>query len=121
MPALSERQDTRDAWFASLADVKNRRREPWVLEGLRYLHHPLRASQSEKYIRPALNLLSEIQRTGDIFFPANWMNATLGGHNTRAAADVVHRFLAEHMAPGLRDLDRLAGVQAAGRGEHVLP
>ena len=29
-----------------------------------------------------------------------------------------HRFLAEHMAPGLRDLDRLAGVQAAGRGEH---
>jgi len=96
MPALSERQDTRDAWFASLADVKNRRREPWVLEGLRYLHHPLRASQSEKYIRPALNLLSEIQRTGDIFFPANWMNATLGGHNTRAAADVVHRFLAEH-------------------------
>ena len=28
----------------------NRRREPWVLEGLRYLHHPLRAAASEKYI-----------------------------------------------------------------------
>jgi aminopeptidase N len=95
MPALSNRQDARDAWFGSLADVKNRRREPWVLEGLRYLNHPLRAPQSERYLRPALDLLGEIQRTGDIFFPTNWMNATLDGHNTRAAADGVRAFLAE--------------------------
>ena len=94
-PALSDRQDTRDAWFASLADVKNRRREPWVLEGLRYLNHPLRAPQSDKYLRPALDLLREIQRTGDIFFPTNWMNATLDGHNSRPAATAVRAFLAE--------------------------
>ena len=96
MPALSDQQATRDAWFENLRDVKNRRREPWVLEGLQYLHHPLRAAQSEKYIRPSLDLLIEIQRTGDIFFPTRWMNATLSGHNTRSAADVVRTFLNEH-------------------------
>ena len=93
MPALSDRPETRDAWFQSLKDVKNRRREPWVLEGLQYLHHPLRAAQSEKYIRPSLDLLLDIQRTGDIFFPTRWTNATLGGHNTKSAADVVREFL----------------------------
>ena len=95
MPALSDKQETRDAFFQSLSDVKNRRREPWVQEGLRYLNHPLRAAQSGKYVRPALELLKEIQRTGDIFFPTNWMNATLSGHNTRVAAEVVQAFLAE--------------------------
>jgi aminopeptidase N len=94
MPALSERQDTRDAWFDRLKNVNDRRHEPWVLEGLQYLHHPLRASQSEKYILPSLSLLVEIQRTGDIFFPTRWMNATLGGHNTRTAAETVRKFLA---------------------------
>ncbi len=33
-PALSPDPAVRDAFFDSLADVKNRRREPWVLEGL---------------------------------------------------------------------------------------
>src|SRR5258708_8806465 len=56
-PALSSEVGERDAWFASLADVANRRHEPWVLEGLRYLHHPLRAAASEKHIEPGLLLL----------------------------------------------------------------
>jgi aminopeptidase N len=95
MPALSDRQDARDAWFESLRDLKNRRHEPWVLEGLQYLHHPLRAVQSEKHIRTSLELLIEIQRTGDIFFPTRWMNASLGGHNTQTAANSVRAFLRE--------------------------
>jgi len=95
MPALSGREETRDLFFQSLLDVKDRRHEPWVLEGVRYLHHPLRARHSEKYLRPALDLVQEIQRTGDIFFPRNWMDATLGGHNTPTAAEVVRTFLAE--------------------------
>jgi aminopeptidase N len=95
IPALSENQDKRDAWFQSLKDVNNRRREPWVLEGLQYLHHPLRAAQSEKYIRPSLDMLLEIHRTGDIFFPTRWMNSTLGGHNSRAAAATVREFLSQ--------------------------
>ena len=95
MPALSDRAETRDSWFQSLKDVNNRRREPWVLEGVTYLHHPLRGSQPEKYIRPSLDLLLDIHRTGDIFFPTRWMNATLGGHNTRSAAGTVQGFLSE--------------------------
>jgi aminopeptidase N len=95
MPALSESSQTRDAWFESLKDVKNRQHEPWVLEGLQYLHHPLRGAQSEKYIRPSLDLLVEIQRTGDIFFPTRWINATLGSHNTPAAAKTVREFLTQ--------------------------
>jgi aminopeptidase N len=93
MPALSDKQETRDAWFQGLKDVNNRRREPWVLEGLQYIHHPLRAAQSEKYIPTSLEMLVEIHRTGDIFFPTRWMNATLGGHNTKSAASTVRDFL----------------------------
>ncbi len=95
MPALSENSAARDAFFESLKDVKNRRREPWAAQGLGFLNHPLRAPDSEKYILPALDLLTEIQRTGDIFFPKNWMDAALGGHQTRAAAGGVRQFLAE--------------------------
>jgi aminopeptidase N len=98
-PALSANAATRDAWFASLADVSNRRHEPWVLEGLRYLHHPLRAEASRKYIQPALEMLRDIQRTGDIFFPKRWMDATLGGHQAPAAAEIVRSFI-ERRPPG---------------------
>jgi aminopeptidase N len=97
-PALSGDSREREAWFASLADVANRRREPWVLEGLRYLHHPLRAQQSEKYIESSLLLLREIQRTGDIFFPKRWMDATLSGYQSTTAADTVRAFV-ERLTP----------------------
>ena len=92
-PALSPNAAEREAWFASLADVANRRREPWVLEGLRYLHHPLRAGASEKFIEPSLVMLREIQRTGDIFFPKRWMDATLGNYQSRSARAIVDAFI----------------------------
>jgi aminopeptidase N len=92
-PALSSDAAERDRFFASLADVSNRRHEPWVLDGLRYLHHPSRAQTSLKYVSPSLNLLQEIQRTGDIFFPKRWMDATLSGHRSLEAASVVRSFL----------------------------
>jgi aminopeptidase N len=95
IPALSDRQETRDSFFESLWDVKNRRTEPWVLESLHYLNHPLRAAQSRKYLDPALDLLPEIRQTGDIFFPKNWMDAILSGHNSTAAAKIVRAFLAD--------------------------
>ncbi len=92
-PALSGDPAVRDALFASFADVTNRRREPWVLEALSYLHHPLRAAASEKYIERSLAMLQEIQRTGDIFFPKRWTDATLSGHNSSSAARLVRAFL----------------------------
>jgi aminopeptidase N len=96
MPALSADPSVRDAFFKSLASVENRRHEPWVLEALTYLHHPLRAEQSEKYIGPSLELVEEIQRTGGIFFPKGWLDATLGGHSSGRAAAIVQQFLADH-------------------------
>ena len=91
--ALSPNAAEREAWFASLAEAANRRREPWVLEGLRYVHHPLRANASETLVEPSLVMLREIQRTGDIFFPKRWMDATLGNYQTRTAAATVRAFL----------------------------
>jgi len=76
-----------------LKDPVNRRREPWVLEGLGYLHHPLRAEVSAHYVKPSLEMLREIQRTGDIFFPKRWMDATLSGHVSPAVAQTVKSFV----------------------------
>ena len=39
-------------------------------------------------------MLREIQRTGDIFFPKRWVDATLSGHSSPAAARIVDAFMA---------------------------
>lgn len=93
MPALDPDAEARARVFAGLADPKNRTHEPWVLDVLHYMHHPLRAASAEPFIRPSLNMLQEIQKTGDIFFPKNWMDATLSGHSSPAAAQTVRDFL----------------------------
>ena len=95
MPALAASAAIRDEFFDALADVTNRRREPWVIDGLSYLNHPLRAAESKRYVRPALERLQEIQRTGDIFFPKNWMDASLTGYNSPQVADTIRAFLKE--------------------------
>lgn len=92
-PAVSADPAARDSFFESLRNPKNREHEPWVLEGLALLHHPLRAPNSVKHIRPSLEMLEEIQRTGDIFFPKGWLDATFGGHNSAEVAEIVCGFL----------------------------
>jgi aminopeptidase N len=76
--------------------VANRRREPWVLESLQYLNHPLRETHARRFVRPALEMLREIRQTGDIFFPTRWMDATLGGHRSPEVAQIVRDFLESH-------------------------
>jgi aminopeptidase N len=122
MPALSAETAVRDSFFNSLADVRNRSHEPWVLDGLAALNHPLRAAHAQRYIRPALELLPEIQRTGDIFFPRGWAGALLGGHASSEAAAAVRVFLEETpgLAPRLRGIvlqaaDELFRAAEAGR------
>ena len=85
-----------DTLFRSLLKAENRRIEPWTATVLRYLNHPLRDEYSVKYIRPALEALQDVQRTGDIFFPKNWVSALLGGHRCEAAYAEVQAFLADH-------------------------
>ncbi|MFV1883096.1 MAG: M1 family metallopeptidase [Balneola sp.] len=94
-PALSPNQEVRDLFFESLKDEENRQTESWVLGALGYLHHPLRTEVSEKYILPSLELLEEIQVTGDIFFPGRWMGATLENYNSDSAVKTVREFLAD--------------------------
>ena len=79
-----------------LSDPKNRRPEPWAATMLGYLCHHTRQAESLSYIYPALDALKEIQRTGDIFFPSNWLKAMLGGHHSSDAAAEVERFLADN-------------------------
>jgi aminopeptidase N len=97
MPALSADPAAREEAFARLRHVENRRREPWVLESMAYLNHPLRATHALTFLRPSLELLQDIQRTGDIFFPARWMDVTLSGHHSREAATIVRDFLGREL------------------------
>jgi aminopeptidase N len=93
-PALSADPAVRERAFARFRFLENRRREPWVLESLQYLNHPLRAEHARRFVRPALDLLREIQQTGDIFFPSRWMDSTLWGHRSPETAKIVRDFLA---------------------------
>ncbi len=103
-PAFSRNALVRDSLFRAFAHVENRRRESWVLDAMGAMHHPLRADEALSSVRASLDLVEEIQRTGDIFFPLRWLNATLDGHRSPEAADIVRRFLAERPAlpPRLR-------------------
>ena len=75
---------------------ENRRVEPWAEDALEYLNHPLRQAQALDYIRPALEALEDVQRTGDIFFPKRWVAATLHGHSSPEADAIVDAFLDAH-------------------------
>ena len=96
LPALSGDPSVRQAAFARFRDVENRRREPWVVESLRYLNHPLRERSAIEFVRPALDMLPEIQRTGDIFFPTRWTESVLYGHRSAEAASIVRGALASN-------------------------
>jgi aminopeptidase N len=112
-PALSPDVAVRDQFFASLKDEKNREKEAWVASALGYLHHPLRQATSEKYLPASLDLLAEIQATGDIFFPAAWLSGTLGAYRSATAARTVQAFLAAHQAGSYNPQLRLKLLQAA--------
>lgn len=126
LPALSFDVGVRDKFNESLKNKENRVREPWVLEALRYLHHPLRTGSSTKYIGSSLALLEEIQRTGDIFFPKGWLDATLGDYQSEEAATLVRDYLKWNakLRPDLRNkllqsADMLFRAERAVRGSRV--
>lgn len=93
-PSLSPQVQTRDSVFAALLKAENRGIEPWTTSSLGYLNHFTRREESVKYILPALEILPEIHKTGDIFFPRNWLRSLLAGHTAKEASDVVNTFLA---------------------------
>ncbi|WP_244139483.1 M1 family aminopeptidase [Mucilaginibacter ginkgonis] len=96
LPALSQDVRERDAFFASLADRKNRQKEAWVTAALSYLNHPLRQSISVKYLQKSLDMVEEIQQTGDLFFPQSWLASIFSSYQSEEAASIVKDFLASH-------------------------
>ena len=96
IPSLSNDSNVRDNFFELIKKEENREVEPWVQSAVSYLHHPLRSKEAEKYIRPSLELLEESQRTGDIFFPARFINETLSGHQSASARKIVNQFLDDY-------------------------
>lgn len=95
-PSVSPRREVRDSVFASLLVAGNRRVEPWASAALANLNSPLRQAEAVGYIRPALEAMQEIQRTGDIFFPRDWARALLAGHTSAEARREVDEFFAAH-------------------------
>ena len=102
---------TRDALFEELLTPEARTTEPWAASLLRLLNHHTRQADALKYILPGLEEVTEIQRTGDIFFPSNWCRALLGEHHSREARDIVETFLANN--PDYPALLRSKILQAA--------
>ncbi|MBB5436884.1 aminopeptidase N [Pedobacter sp. AK017] len=96
MPALSADVTERDRFFKSLELKANREKEANVTAALYYLHHPLRQSGSVKYLDKSLQMLEEIQTTGDIFFPQNWLTATFSYYQSPEAARIVSHFFNTH-------------------------
>lgn len=96
--ACSADTEVLDSLFLSLSQPENRRIEPWTQTLLSLLNHPLREQQSVKYIEPALKWLPDIQRTGDIFFPAGWCSALLSSHTSPEARAALNHYLETHPA-----------------------
>ena len=111
LPSLSADPAVRERFFAALAEDASRASESWVLTALSYLHHPLRTAHSQRFLRPSLEWLEEIQATGDIFFPEGWAAGNLSNHGSRQAAAVVREFLASR--PNYNHQLRLKILQAA--------
>ena len=118
-PSLSADPAVREAFFHGLEDPVNREREPWALAGMGYLQHPLRRAHGATLVRPALELMEEIQVTGDIFFPTRWAATTLGSHNEPEVVETVTAYLDAHpeLPPRLRGkvLQPADGVRRAAR------
>jgi aminopeptidase N len=122
LPSLSNEVAVRDSFFMTLSSAEGRRKEAWVLAALANLYHPLRVDSSEKYLARSLEWLADIQRTGDVFFPQSWLQASLGNYQTATAAEVVRRFLREH--PDYNPKLRAKVLQAADnlfRAEKLKP
>jgi len=92
-PAYTGGYEELAAMLARFQDVAVRRQESWVLDAMGGIHHPMRNEASIEMLRSSLDLTEEILNTGDIFFPLNWLNATLGGYASPQAVAIVRAYL----------------------------
>lgn len=82
--------------FNELLQAENRRVEPWARDMLTLLNDPMREPFNNRYITPGLDVLQEIQQTGDIFFPGYWLTGLLSGHKSHEAKTLVKQWIDTH-------------------------
>ncbi len=96
IPSLSDNAQVRNAFFETLRHAENREKESWVLTAVNNIHHPLRHESSTELLPTCLELLEEIQLTGDIFFPKRWLVSTIGNYSSAEAYTILTTFLSEN-------------------------
>jgi aminopeptidase N len=96
LPTLSADAAVRDEFMIGLLDKENREKESWVQTALSNLHHPLRQKSGIKHFKSCLDVLEEIQLTGDIFFPKGWLSSSVGRYNSKEAYDILQGFFKEN-------------------------
>lgn len=94
-PTLTADERTRKDFFFALKDPAKRRHEPWVKRALILLGHPLHGDTAYM-VQPGLEWLRDIQRTGNIFFPMDWISGILVNRRSAAEAELVRKFLSDH-------------------------
>ena len=94
--ACTPNQQEQRKLFNSLLQKENQVVEPWATGMLRLLSCNAREPQNNYMIKPALEALEDIQKTGDIFVPRNWLDALLSGHKTPEARQAVGSFIDSH-------------------------
>ncbi|MEZ7500756.1 M1 family aminopeptidase [Flavobacterium sp. Arc3] len=95
-PSLSNDEVVKDAFMESLKDEKNREKESWVQTALANIHHPLLQKNAIKYLKSNLDLVEEIQLTGDIFFPKAWLVNSIGKYSSEEALNIMNDFLKQN-------------------------
>jgi Aminopeptidase N len=111
--AVSPVDSVRRQIFESFSTPEGRRPESRVLTALSLLCSPMHPDESITYIRPALELLPEVHKYGDIFFPSSWCKTLLSSQISEEAREEVASYLKDH--PDLNPLLRTKVEQAAGR------
>ena len=63
----------------------------------------MREPFSNRYLKSGLDALNEIQQTGDIFFPGDWLASLLYGHQSEEACAIVRTWINTHsdLSPAL--------------------
>lgn len=84
--------------FLDLLKAENRRVEPWACRLMSLLNDPTREPAANAYLAPGLDALEDVQLTGDIFFPGDWLSALLSGHRSAEAKAIVSTWIASHPA-----------------------
>ncbi|WP_419214177.1 M1 family metallopeptidase [Maribacter sp. X9] len=105
LASVSKDNRVKNEFFESLKSEKNRAKESWVATAMDNLNHPIHQKESISYLRPSLDLLDEIQKTGDIFFPKRWLNSTIGNYSSAEAYDIIQTFLEDNpdLNPSLKN------------------